>query len=65
MKNREYRLRRSKNHLLYNPTHNIYIGSKYIKFLFNLPTVNNDLMWVLASYNEGPGNFKNGPKKRL
>ena len=58
MKNREYRLRRSKNHLLYNPTHNVHIGSKYIKFLFDLPIVNNDLMWMLASYNAGPGNFK-------
>ena len=64
MKNREYRLRRSKNHLLYYPTHNIAIGSKYIKFLFNLPIVNNDLMWVLASYNAGPGNFKKWTKDK-
>ena len=64
MKNREYRLRRSKNHLLYNPPHNISIGSKYIKFLFSLPTVNNDLMWVLASYNAGPGNFQKWTKDR-
>ena len=64
MKNREYRLRRSKNHLLYNPPHNILIGSKYIKFLFSLPIVNNDLMWVLASYNAGPGNFKKWTKNR-
>ncbi len=62
MKNREYRLRRSKNHLLYNPLHNILIGSKYIKFLSNLPVVNNDLMWMLASYNAGPGNFKKWTK---
>ena len=64
MKNREYRLRRSKNHLLYNPPHNVYIGSKYIKFLFNLPIVNNDLMWMLASYNAGPGNFKKWTKDK-
>ena len=64
MKNREYRLRRSKNHLLYNPPHNISIGSKYIKFLFDLPIVNNDLMWMLASYNAGPGNFKKWTKDR-
>ncbi len=64
MKNREYRLRRSKNHLLYNPPHNISIGSKYIKFLFSLPIVNNDLMWMLASYNAGPGNFKKWTKHR-
>ena len=64
MKNREYRLRRSKNHLLYNPPHNISIGSKYIRFLFSLPIVNNDLMWMLASYNAGPGNFKKWIKNR-
>ncbi len=64
MKNREYRLRRSKNHLLYNPPHNISIGSKYIKFLFSLPIVNNDLMWMLASYNAGPGNFEKWTKHR-
>ena len=58
MKDREYRLRRSKNYLLYRPSDNIYIGSKYMKFLFDLPIVNNDLMWMLASYNAGPGNFK-------
>lgn len=65
MKNKEYRLRRSKNHLLYNPPHNIAIGSKYIKFLFSLPIVNNDLMWMLASYNAGPGNFKKWTKNRV
>lgn len=65
MKNREYRLRRSKNHLLYNAPHNIAIGSKYIKFLFSLPIVNNDLMWMLASYNAGPGNFKKWTKNRI
>ena len=64
MKNREYRLRRSKNHLLYNPPHNISIGSKYMKFLFSLPIVNNDLMWMLASYNAGPGNFQKWTKDR-
>jgi len=64
MQNREYRLRRSKNHLLYNTTHNIHIGLKYIKFLFNLPIVNNDLMWMLASYNAGPGNFKKWTKDK-
>ena len=64
MKNKEYRLRRKKNHLLYNPPHNISIGSKYIKFLFSLPIVNNDLMWMLASYNAGPGNFKKWTKDK-
>jgi soluble lytic murein transglycosylase len=64
MKNREYRLSRSKNHLLYNPPHNIQIGSKYMKFLFNLPIVNQDLMWMLASYNAGPGNFKKWTKNK-
>ena len=64
MKNKDYRLRRSKNHLLYSPHHNISIGSKYIRFLFGLPIVNNDLMWMLASYNAGPGNFKKWTKNK-
>ena len=58
MNDREYRLRRSKNDLLYDPSHNVFIGSKYMKFLLDLPIVNQDLMWMLASYNAGPGNFK-------
>ena len=64
MKDREYRLRRSKNHLLYNPHHNISIGSKYMKFLLKLPIINQDLMWMLASYNAGPGNFKKWTKDK-
>ncbi len=64
MKNREYRLRRPKNHLLYNADHNIYIGSKYIRFLLDLPIINQDLMWMLASYNAGPGNFKKWIKNK-
>ena len=64
MKDREYRLRRSKNYLLYRPSDNIHIGSKYMKFLLDLPIVNNDLMWMLASYNAGPGNFKKWTKDK-
>ena len=35
-----------------------------MKFLFDLPIVNNDLMWMLASYNAGPGNFKKWTKDK-
>jgi soluble lytic murein transglycosylase-like protein len=64
MKNRAYKLRGSKNHLLYDPVHSIHIGSKYMKFLLNLPLINQDLMWMLASYNAGPGNFKKWTKDK-
>jgi soluble lytic murein transglycosylase-like protein len=64
MKNRNYKLRGSKNHLLYKPSNNIHIGSKYIKFLLKMPIINKDLMWVLASYNAGPGNFKKWTKNK-
>ena len=64
MKNRAYKLKGSKNHLLYEPTHSIHIGSKYMKFLLNLPLINQDLMWMLASYNAGPGNFKKWTKDK-
>ena len=43
---------------------NIQIGSKYMKFLLNLPIVNQDLMWMLASYNAGPGNFNKWTKNK-
>ena len=64
MKNRTYKLRGSKNHLLYKPSNNIQIGSKYIKFLLKIPIINQDLMWMLASYNAGPGNFKKWTKDK-
>ena len=64
MKNRAFKLRGRKNHLLYEPTHSIHIGTKYMKFLLNLPLVNQDLMWMLASYNAGPGNFKKWTKDK-
>ena len=57
MKNRSYRYK-SKKHLLYNVEENLKIGTKYIKFLFGLNIVNNDVISMLASYNAGPGNFK-------
>jgi len=64
MKNRNYKLRGSKNYLLYKPSKNIHIGSKYIKFLLKMPIINQDLMWMLASYNAGPGNFKKWTKNK-
>ena len=64
MKNRAFKLRGNKNHLLYEPSHSIHIGTKYMKFLFNLPLINQDLMWMLASYNAGPGNFKKWTKDK-
>ena len=64
MKDRNYRLRGSKNHFLYNPQHSVLVGAKYIKFLLNLPLVNQDVMWMLASYNAGPGNFKKWTKDK-
>jgi soluble lytic murein transglycosylase-like protein len=35
-----------------------------MKFLLDLPNVNHDLMWMLASYNAGPGNFKKWTKNK-
>ena len=64
MKDRTYKLRGRKNYLLYKPSNNIQIGSKYIKFLLKLSIINQDLMWVLASYNAGPGNFKKWTKDK-
>ncbi len=57
MKNKTYRYK-SKRDLLYNSEKNIIIGTRYIKFLFSLDIVDNNVIKMLASYNAGPGNFK-------
>ncbi len=64
MKNRAFKLKGRKNHLLYEPTHSILIGTKYMKFLLKLPLINQNLMWMLASYNAGPGNFNKWTKDK-
>ncbi len=58
MKNRAYR----KKEMLYDEEKNLYVASKYIKFLLNLDLVKKDLSKMLASYNAGPGNFSKWSK---
>lgn len=58
MKNRAYR----KKELLYDEEKNLYVASKYIKFLLNLNIIKKDVSKMLASYNAGPGNFSKWSK---
>ena len=58
MKNRAYR----KKEMLYDEEINLYVASKYIRFLLNLDIIQNDVSKMLASYNAGPGNFSKWSK---
>ena len=53
MKDRSYR----KKEILFDEEKNLYVASKYIKFLLQLDIVKKDVSKMLASYNAGPGNF--------
>lgn len=59
MKNKKYK---NKKNLLYDEDTNLFIASKYIKFLFSLNNVDKNLIKMLASYNAGPGNFSKWSK---
>ncbi len=58
MKDRAYR----KKEMLYDEEKNLYVASKYIRFLLNLDIIKNDVSKMLASYNAGPGNFSKWSK---
>ncbi len=58
MKDRSYR----KKEMLYDEEKNLYVASKYIKFLLQLDIINKDVSKMLASYNAGPGNFSKWSK---
>ena len=46
-------------HLL-DPTVNIALGQKYVRYLTDQPLVGDNLMLLLAAYNEGPGKLARG-----
>jgi soluble lytic murein transglycosylase len=49
-------------HLL-DPTVNIALGQKYVRHLTEQPLIGDNLMLLLAAYNEGPGKLARGEKK--
>lgn len=42
---------------LHNPAFNLDIGQRYVAYLARLDGIDNDLIRLLASYNNGPGNL--------
>lgn len=54
---RDRRYRRKKNHLLLKPDLNLSLGQRYLSLLFKDNRIGNNLFFVSAAYNGGPGNL--------
>jgi soluble lytic murein transglycosylase-like protein len=48
---------RSDRKRLHTPEWNLTLGQNYIRRLMNTPQVGDNLIWLLVSYNAGPGNL--------
>ena len=49
--------------LLFDPSINVDVGTKYIKSLLSIKYIQGDLLKTLISYNAGPGNLSKWSKK--
>jgi soluble lytic murein transglycosylase len=56
------RVKQSNENILKIPEINIEVGQEYIEYLLKLKTVNNNLIYLTAAYNGGPGNLKKWQK---
>ena len=52
------KIRKGNTSILKDPLINIEMGQNYIKYLLNLDIVNNNVIYMTAAYNAGPGNLK-------
>ncbi len=52
------KLKRNYIDILKEPSVNIKVGEEYIDYLLNLKIVDNNLIFMAAAYNGGPGNLK-------
>ena len=52
------KIRKGNTSILKDPLANIEMGQKYIKYLLDLEIVNNNVIYMAAAYNAGPGNLK-------
>jgi soluble lytic murein transglycosylase-like protein len=59
-KNKSLRL---KNGILFEPEYNLSLGQKYIMYLMSHSHINNNLLYIAAAYNAGPGNLKKWQKR--
>ena len=50
-------VKRNNSNILTIPEINLDVGQEYIEYLLNLKQVNNNLIYLIAAYNGGPGNL--------
>jgi soluble lytic murein transglycosylase-like protein len=60
--NRE--VKRNNSNILKIPEINLDVGQEYIEYLLNLKLVNNNLIYLAAAYNGGPGNLEKWLEKK-
>ena len=51
-------MKRNNSNILKVPEINLEVGQEYIEYLLNLEIVSNNLIYLAAAYNGGPGNLK-------
>ena len=51
-------VKRNNSNILKIPEINLDVGQEYIEYLLNLKLVNNNLIYLAAAYNGGPGNLE-------
>ena len=51
-------VKRGNSNILKNPEINLEVGQEYIDYLLDLEVVSNNLIFLAAAYNGGPGNLK-------
>lgn len=56
-------VQRNNSNILKNPEINIDVGQEYIEYLLKLKSVDNNLIYLTAAYNGGPGNLKKWQEK--
>ena len=52
------KVKRGNKNVLLDPLINIEVGQEYINYLLKLDIVNNNLIYMAAAYNGGPGNLQ-------
>ena len=55
-------VKRNNSNILKVPEINLDVGQEYIEYLLDLKTVNNNLIYLMAAYNGGPGNLQKWQK---
>ena len=56
-------VKRNNSNILKNPEINLAVGQEYIEYLLKLKSVNNNLIFLTAAYNGGPGNLQKWQEK--